>query len=106
MDNILQIIITVFGAVMASSGFWAFIQKRRESKDVKTRLLVGLARCQIISLCAHYINKGWISEDEYEDLNDLYIPYREAGGNGSAEHAMNEVKKLPLKTRSQIANEN
>lgn len=103
---IVQIALTVLGSVMASSGLWAVIQKRAERKDVKTRLLVGLAHERIISLCMHYIDKGWISEDEYEDLMDLYIPYKDAGGNGSAERAVNEVKKLKLISRGQIRNDN
>lgn len=103
--DIVQTALTVLGSVMASSGLWAFIQKRTEKKDVKTRLLVGLAHERIISLCMKYIDKGWVSEDEYEDLMDLYVPYKDGGGNGSAERAINEVKKLKLISREQIRSE-
>lgn len=98
-----QMILTIVGSVIASSGFWAFIQKRSERKDKKTKLLLGLAHDRIISLGMHYVTRGWISEDEYEDLNDyLYVPYHEAGGNGSAERVMDRVKQLELRTRTQI----
>ena len=44
-----------------------------------------------------YIERGWITQDEYEDLNKyLYNPYREMGGNGTAERLMTEIKKLPI----------
>lgn len=101
--DIFQMVLTVVGSVIASSGFWAFIQKRSERKDKKTKLLLGLAHDRIISLGMRYVTRGWISEDEFEDLNEyLYIPYHDAGGNGSAERVMNEVKKLDLRTRTQI----
>ena len=105
VSNIVQIIITVVCSVIASSGFWAFVQKRSDRKDANSKLLLGLAHERIISLGMRYINRGWISKDEYEDLHDyLYIPYKNKGGNGSAERVMNEVKKLQLKTRTQIEN--
>ena len=101
--DIFQMVLTIVGSVIASSGFWAFIQKRSERKDKKTKLLLGLAHDRIISLGMRYVTRGWISEDEFEDLNEyLYVPYHDAGGNGSAERVMNEVKKLDLRKRTQI----
>lgn len=45
-----------------------------------------------------YIKRGWITKDEYEDLRDyLYKPYKELGGNGSAERIMLEVDKLEIR---------
>lgn len=44
-----------------------------------------------------YIERGWITQDEYENLNDyLYKPYEKMGGNGSAQKIMLEVNKLPI----------
>lgn len=43
-----------------------------------------------------YINRGYITPDEYENLYDyLYKPYEKLGGNGSAKRLMNKVEKLP-----------
>lgn len=104
--DIFQMVLTIVCSVIASSGFWAFIQKSSERKDKKTKLLLGLAHDRIISLGMRYVTRGWISEDEFEDLNEyLYVPYHDAGGNGSAERVMNEVKKLELRTRTQIDNQ-
>ena len=42
--------------------------------------------------------RGSITIDEYENLHDyLYLPYKEMGGNGSAEKVMTEVKKLRVR---------
>ena len=92
-----ELIVTIVCSVIASSGFWACIQKISDRKDVKTEMLVGLGHDRIIFLGMSYIERGWITQDEYENLHDyLYIPYKKMGGNGSAERIMLEVEKLPI----------
>lgn len=94
----LELVVTVVCSVMASSGFWALLQKKNDKKDAKTRMLIGLGHDRIISLGMTYIERGWITDDEYENLhNYLYEPYRSLGGNGSAERIMKEVGKLELR---------
>ena len=93
-----QIILTVLSSVLVSSGLWAYITKRLEKKDVKTEMLVGLAHDRILFLGMHYVDRGFITQDEYENLHDyLYVPYEKLGGNGSAKRVMQEVDKLPIK---------
>ena len=93
-----QILITAIFSVLASSGFWAFIMKKSDKKDSETRMLIGLGHDRIIELGLKYIQRGWITEEEYENLNDyLYKPYEELGGNGSAKRIMKEVNKLPIR---------
>lgn len=97
MSPFLQMAVTVICAVLASSGFWAWMTARREKKDAKTKMLLGLGHDRIISLSMRYIERGWITQDEYEDLNKyLYSPYREMGGNGTVERLMTEIRKLPI----------
>ena len=97
MSPFLQMAVTVICAVLASSGFWAYLQARHEKKDAKTKMLLGLGHDRIVALAMSYIERGWITQDEYEDLNKyLYNPYREMGGNGPAERLMTEIKKLPI----------
>ena len=97
MEPWFQMVATIVCAVIASSGFWAYIQKRGEKKDVKTQMLIGLAHDRIVYLGMCYIERGWITQDEYGNLNDyLYKPYEKMGGNGSAQKIMLEVNKLPI----------
>lgn len=97
MEPWIQTIVTVVCSIVASSGFWTYLQKRHEKRDGKTRLLIGLAHDRIIELGMKYIERGWITQDEYENLNDyLYKPYEAEGGNGSAKRIMTEVNKLPI----------
>ena len=101
MENWLQMTLTVVCAVIASSGFWAYLQARRERKDVKTRMLVGLAHDRILSLGMQYIERGYITRDEYENLYEyLYRPYEKMGGNGSAKRIMQIINTLPIQNGS------
>jgi hypothetical protein len=62
---------------------------------------MGLAHDRIIFLGSKYIDRGWITKDEYEDLNTyLYEPYSQFGGNGLAKKVMLDVEKLPMKVKT------
>lgn len=95
---IIQSAVTIVCAVLASGGFWAYMTKKQDSKDAKTKLLVGLAHDRIMAQCLKYLERGYITKDEYEDLHTyLYEPYKELGGNGSAKRLIDEVDKLPIR---------
>ena len=97
MEPWFQIVLTVISSVLASSGLWAYITKRLEKKDVKTEMLIGLGHDRIMYLGMAYIERGYITSDEYENLYEyLYKPYEKMGGNGSAKRIMNEVNNLPI----------
>ena len=100
MENInwAQVLTSVLIALVSSTGLWSYLVSYRNKHDAKTRLLIGLAHDRIIFLCTHYIERGYITPDEYENLNDyLYQPYAENGGNGSAKRVMEQVRALPIK---------
>lgn len=106
MDYWLQMVVTIVCSVLASSGLWAFISKRSDRMDSKTELLMGIAHDRIVFLAMTYVNRGWITQDEYENLyNYLYSPYVKVGGdkNESTRRIMNEVDSLPIrKTESAV----
>lgn len=100
--------ITIITAIIAgvfSSGMFQliiFLIQRHDSKNGKksaeSDMLLGLGHDRIVFLGEQYIQRGFISRDEYENLHDyLYKPYQKLGGNGTAERIMDEVGKLPLK---------
>lgn len=94
VDNL----ITIAGAFLASGGLWAYMMRRFNRKDASTRLMLGLAHNEIVKQCGIYIQRGWLTKDEYEDIiKYLWEPYSEYGGNGLAEKMINEVKQLPIR---------
>lgn len=91
-------IIAILATFMASSGFWAWMSKRTDRKSATTRLVLGLAHDRIIFLGMKYLDRGYLTKDEYEDLNHyLYEPYSEFGGNGLAKRVMDDVANLPFR---------
>ena len=100
MNTWIQALITIICTVLASSGLWAYLLKRSEKKDVKTQMLIGLGHDRIVYLGMSYIDRGWITQDEYENLYEyLYKPYEKMGGNGSAKRIMHEVEQLEIHKR-------
>ena len=105
MDTVWQIFATVVCSVFASSGLWAYITARKERKDKKDdkkdaqeAMIMGLGHDRIISLCEKYIDRGYITSDEYDNLYSyLFIPYEQLGGNGTAKRLMSIVDNLPAR---------
>lgn len=101
MDTWLQMILTPLAAIIASSGFWAYVQRKDETKAATTRLMMGMAYDHITRVGVKYIERGWVSKDEYEEFQKYFFePYKALGGNGVAERIMTEVTSLPFSSRS------
>lgn len=97
MDIWVQIAVPIVAAVLTSSGLWAVVARRADKGDAQRKMLVGLAHDRIVHLGMVYVDRGYITQDEYENLNDyLYAPYEKMGGNGSAKRVMEEVRRLPM----------
>lgn len=89
--------VVILTTLLASAGFWAFVTKIVDKRSAKTKMLLGLGHDRIMSLGMKYIEKGSITQGEYENLYKyLYKPYKDMGGNGSAERLMKEVDKLKI----------
>ena len=104
MDSAVAIITAIF----ASGGLWSLIQavvtlkaKKKEAKESDSckagKLLLGLAYDRICQSGKYYISRGWITLAEREDFRKyLFEPYQDYGGDGTAEHIMAEMDKLPM----------
>lgn len=94
-----EFILAIISSALASGGLWTYIQSKADKNDGETEMLIGLGHDRIITLGMFYIERGYITQDEYENLNNyLYEPYRKMGGNGSAQRIMEEVDKLPIRS--------
>ena len=96
MTSWLQIALTIFTSVLASSGLWAFIGNRFDKRSAERDLIIGIGHVELVYYGMQYIERGWITKDEYETLKELYDPYIKLGGNGSGKKIMAEVEKLPM----------
>ena len=68
------------------------INDREEDKGI----YVALLHHEIFQTARQTLKKGKISEHELENLEELYIPYKKLGGNGTAEKLYSDCKSLPI----------
>lgn len=53
-------------------------------------------RYRLVTLCRTYLRQGFITAEQFEQLNEFFTVYRAIGGNGQAEQYYNKVIALPL----------
>lgn len=95
--SLTQIVITIITAILASTGLWTFLGNRVERSTAEKELLVGIGHIELVFFGLQYIERGWLTKDEYETMQDLYKPYVKLGGNGSGTKIMKEIEKLPIR---------
>ena len=95
---IVAIIAGLTGGGMSQLVIFLIQRKDAQKHNPMADMLKGLGHDRIIDLGTQFIQRGYITKDEFENLNDyLYRPYEELGGNGTALKIMTEVRKLPLR---------
>jgi|SRR5690349_9083274 len=104
MDQWVGYAVVLLAAVLGSSGFFAWLAGRNKKITARDRLLLGLAYDKIATLGMHYIERGWITKDEFEEFRKyLYEPYTDVGGNGVTAQIMAQVAQLPFRTHGRYA---
>lgn len=102
----IEMLITIIGSVFASSGLWTLILYKAKEKDTGVQMTRGLAHYQIIAEGQKYIERGWITHEEYDDfMKYLGNAYLESGSNGLAKKMIDDISDLPFKSISSINDE-
>lgn len=94
-----QIILTIITSLLASSGLWAFLGSRLEKNSAERELIIGIGHIELVFFGMQFLERGWITRDEYETMQDLYKPYVKLGGNGSGTKIMKEIENLPIREK-------
>lgn len=90
-----EFVLALVVACLGSNGLWAWVSSKSKKRTNDNKLLMGLAYSEIINRSERYIDRGYISTDEYHELyHYLYEPYKDMGGNGTAARLMDQVKNL------------
>lgn len=99
-----QLLVALLPSILACGGLWGvithYIDKKMAIKTAEDHMLLGLAHDRIFQLCKHYIAEGSVSVEDYRNLEYLYGPYKELGGNGTAKKLFEEVKQLHLEVNN------
>lgn len=83
-------------ALLGGSGIWAWAKTKTERNDSEDKLLLAVARNQLVEQGREYLKRGYITMDEYEEYEDHYKLYSNLGGNGLARRIFEQVDELPM----------
>lgn len=83
-------------ALLGGSGIWAWLKTRTDRNDSEDKLLLQVARNQLVSQGRFYLDRGYITMDEYEEYESEYNIYSRLGGNGLARRVFKQVDELPI----------
>ena len=83
-------------AALGSSGIWMWAKTKVDRNSSEDRLLLAVARSQLVEQGREYLKRGYITMDEYEEYEDHYKLYSDLGGNGLARRIFKQVDELPM----------
>ena len=99
-ENLQLIIVPIIVALLGSS-LWAglidVIKSKKKKLTTEQKMLLGLGHSILYTKLENYIEQGYVTVDQLEDLTYLYTPYKDMGGNGTCERLYEEVCRLPHK---------
>ena len=82
--------------VLSGPGIWAWAKTRTTRNNSEDRLLLQVAKNQLVSQGREYLKRGYITMDEYEEYEAEYQVYSGLGGNGLARRIFEQVDNLPM----------
>lgn len=93
-EELTKAIIGALAVILAKDGFWNWFSNRNQKAN--DRLLMAIARRELIKTAKQYIRQGYIPEDEYDSFIEMGLSYLAKGGNHFGEKKFNEAKELPV----------
>lgn len=82
--------------VLSGPGIWAWAKTRAQRNDSEGKLLLQVAKNQLVAQGREYLKRGYITMDEYEEYESEYQVYTDLGGNGLARRIFEQVDDLPM----------
>lgn len=86
--------------ITAVTWLWRAAKARTKENAVIKEGMMALLHDRLFKACSFYISRGWCSVEERCNLDCMYTPYRNLGGNGTAESLYHKCMNLPLEERS------
>ncbi len=96
LTKIAELANPVVTALLGSSGIWMWVKTKTDRIDSEDKLLLVVARAQLVTQGREYLKRGYITMDEYEEYEDQYKLYSDLGGNGLARRMFKQVEDLPM----------
>ena len=102
-----MMIVTAILSAVTSSGVMSLIiyllqrrdrlrEKAEANESAQSKMLLGLGHDKLIYLTDKFVRRGAITLKEKRNLEFLYIPYAELGGNGDCKIGYDACQRLPV----------
>lgn len=96
LTKIAELANPVITTLLGSSGIWMWAKTRFDRNNSEDQLLLEVAKNQLTVLGRSYLERGYITMDEYEEYEAEYQLYAALGGNGLAKRVFKQVDELPI----------
>lgn len=77
------------------------ILRTLDAMEAKFNAIRDSYRYRLIALCEIYLNRGYLTPQEYHQLSEMWRVYSGLGGNSQAEDYYHKVEKLPVREHDQ-----
>lgn len=74
-----------------------YIRKTENKEKRDLELIIASYRFRLVQLCKLYIKKGYMTQDEYDQLTEFFKLYSSLGGNGQAKEYYEKTVKLEIR---------
>ena len=74
-----------------------YIRKAELKENRDLELIIASYRFRLVQLCKLYIKKGYMTQDEYDQLTEFFKLYSSLGGNGQAKEYYEKTVKLEIR---------
>ena len=67
-----------------------------KKNDKNLELIINSYKFRLIQLCKTHLRDGWITQDEFDQISEMYKLYHGLGGNGQAQQYYDRVMELDI----------
>lgn len=67
-----------------------------KKNDKNLELIINSYKYRLIQLCKTHLRDGWITQDEFDQITEMYKLYHGLGGNGQAQEYYDRVMELDI----------
>lgn len=67
-----------------------------KKNDKNLELIINSYKFRLIQLCKTHLRDGWITQDEFDQITEMYKLYHGLGGNGQAQEYYEKVLELDI----------
>lgn len=96
LSKIVELSNPILSALFGAPGIWAWAKTKADHNNAATKLALIVSKNQLIALGRTYLDRGYITMDEYEEYEAEYNIYSVLGGNGLARRVFKQVDDLPI----------